>query len=175
LVHQWPEDLVVTAIAFPRPGETLLGDSDGNLTLYDSTFKVTSRWHAGDGPIRWVAASEGGILVFREDRSTYSGAIEFLTWEGKHTWRIPTADGLDFPPNPFVIVGHDALIIEPSESEKRWRFESRSLTTGKVNWTAPEGEYYLGWPVVCGNRVYIRDGDHIAGFSVSDGTRCNPQ
>jgi hypothetical protein len=77
--------------------------------------------------------------------------------------------------NPFVIVAHDGLTVEPGESEKRWRFESRSLATGKVNWTAPEGEYYMGWPVVCGNTVFLRDGDHIKGFNISDGTPWTPQ
>jgi len=69
-----------------------------------------------------------------------------------------------------VIAGNVALITVPdSESYEQWRFESRNLTTGNINWTAPQGNYYNGWPVVCANTVFLRDGDHIRGFNVADG------
>jgi outer membrane protein assembly factor BamB len=176
LLHQWPEDIVVTAIAFPRPGETLLGDSDGNLTLYDSSFAVTKRLHAGDTTVGSIAANEYGILVsLPADSEGQRGIIEFLTWDGKQKWRIP-----GFPIgyvyfHPFVIAGHDALIVELDDSGKNWRFESRSLATGTVNWVVPNGIFYDGWPVVCGDRVLLRDGDDIKSFGILDGKPSAPR
>lgn len=169
IVHHWPTDIEVNAIAFPRPGETLLGDSDGNLTLYDSSFEVTKRFHAGDTTVEAIAASEDGVLVSlaAPDR-TQPGVFEFLNWDGKRRWQVPGLS-IDYGSfHPFVIAGNDALIVEPGSSEKQWRLTSRSLAAGTVNWVA-EGFFYLSWPVVCGDKVFLIDGDNLRAFNISDG------
>jgi len=170
LIYEWPEDTAVTAIAFPSSGEVLLGDSEGNLTLYDSAFKLINRLHPGDTRVDAIAGNEAGILVsLAAPDSGHQGHIESLKWDGERRWDIPGLPINDMGFNPFAIVGGDALIVVPGKSEKEWRFESRNLATGKVNWSAPEGNYFMGWPAVCGNMAFLRDGDHIRGFNVSDG------
>jgi hypothetical protein len=171
LIYEWPQDLGVTAIAFPRPGETLVGDSGGNLILYDSAFTVRNRLNAGDGPIASLIANDDGILVSRyeHDYSTHRGEIEFLTWVGRQKWHIPLAHVVSLLPQPFAIVGKDALIVEPGKSSKEWRLKSRNLLTGKVNWESQDGDFFTGWPVICGATAFVRDGDRVVGFSVSSG------
>ena len=169
LLHQWPEDIVVTSIAFPTPGETLLGDTDGNLTLYDSSFEVTKRLHAGDAEVEAIDASEDGVLVsLRAPDSTQLGVFEFLNWDGTRRWQAPGLSIYFGSFHPFVIAGNDALIVEPGASEKQWRLTSRSLSAGKVNWVA-EGFFYRSWPLVCGDKVFLIDGDDLRAFNISDG------
>jgi hypothetical protein len=172
LANVWPEG-PITVIAFPKPGETLLGDSKGRLSLLDSQFRVKRRMRAGDTPVAAMAANEQGILVSLEAGQSSQGVIEFLTWNGKQIWQRSGLPGEYLRFVPFVIAGESALILVP-ESAKQWRFESRNLLTGKVNWEAPKGNYYMGSPVICGDTVFLRAGQEIARFRVEDGQPLSP-
>ena len=174
IVHKWPvKSSFVTAIGFDSHN-ILVGDSAGMVTAYDRNFKRLWRAYAGREQVVSLAPAGENVLalLYISQRGSASAHDELvlLSRQGKPVWRLSWQSMTE----GFTVVGDDLLAIEPGVSKGQFQLTSRQLSTAKTNWTTGNG-YLFGSPVLCGDTVYVSDGNHLHRFDLRTGKEATAQ
>jgi outer membrane protein assembly factor BamB len=167
VIHQWPkESFYIDGIVFGNDGSIFIVGTSGMIVIYDQRFVLTRRVYAGKGKIEEVVLTGDGILALLEQADPYHTrtTLALLTRQGKRLWRISWPS----PIRGFSVRGENLLMIEPLKMNRKYRLTSRQISTGKLNWTT-ERKALFGIPAVCGDTVYITDGNRLHSFDLHTG------
>ncbi|HEV3036773.1 MAG TPA: PQQ-binding-like beta-propeller repeat protein [Candidatus Angelobacter sp.] len=172
VLKKWPQNLSVEAVSFPGDGETLVGDSSGNVVLYDHNFFELKRLHLAEAAVVGLGSNDKGILLASQDDHG-AGEIKFVSWQGETKWHVGAPFGTWLSRTPFIIDGNNALILEPTKvdlgGEHRYRLVSRKLATGETDWATHEA-HFSDEPAICGDTVFVRTLEgQIMEFNARDG------
>lgn len=169
IVHTWSvKSSFVTSIGFDSEGNILVGDSVGMVTAYDQRFHQLWRVYAGKEHVVSIAPAGEYILallyVSQRGSTSAHDKLVLLTRQGKRVWR------LDWPSwsEGFTVVGDNLVTIEPGDADGKFQLTSRQLATRNVNWATASG-YLFGWPVLCGDTIYVSDGNRLHSFDLRTG------
>jgi outer membrane protein assembly factor BamB len=173
VIHAWARWPRVSSAWVSKTGEIVIGDSEGEIAIYDKAFRRLRKVYVDGGEVVEAVTTRGGILAMAYGQSGGSnrGVLTFLGRQGPRSWRVEWSSGALYPPlppQPFAIAGENVLVLESEPGTKNLRLTSRKLLNGQVNWTSNEG-FLSGPPVVCSNTVYVEDIDVIRGCNVQRG------
>jgi hypothetical protein len=166
IIHTWSQNSIANAMAFPKDGRLLRGDPFGVITVYNSSFERLRRMRLGTGWIVDLAAAGNDLLAAIYPQYN-EGSFKLLTQDGSTKWHLDWRSNVRLDVKPFALAGQNVVLIEPGETAQL-RLTSRKLSNGALNWTTGDG-FFIGPPAVCGNTVYVSDGDRLRGFDLSSG------
>jgi len=169
IVHVFPDEPIVNAMAFGEHGEILTGDEHGVVRIYNHAFKRLRRIRTGGKEIVELETAGRDVLVSTEERRSglYHAAFAVVTQQGKKRWQ------LGWPPDNlpgaalFAVADRDVVLMEPDLTWAKLWLTSRKLSTGQLNWKTDPG--LGGQPALCGNRVYLTDGERVRRFDLRSG------
>jgi len=170
IVHRWAEEPAVNALAFGDHGQILTGDEFGVVRIYDHAFRRLRTIRTDRKAVVGLASVGRDVLVSTEaNRSgVYRTAFARVTEYGKKKWQLAWRSGNPLGAAPFAVAGRNVVMIEPNGAGDEFWLSSRKLSTGQVNWRTDSGDL-VGDPVLCGETVYLSDGQRIHAFDLRSG------
>jgi outer membrane protein assembly factor BamB len=167
IIHDWPKELFYfDGILFGNDGSIFIVGTSAMIVIYDQSFVQTGRVYLGKGKIEEVVPTGERILALLEQADPYRTrtTLALFTRQGKQIWRIAWPSRI----RGFSVLGENLLMIEPATMSGKSRLTSRKVSTGKLNWTI-ERKALFGIPSVCGDTLYVTDGNHLHSFDLHTG------
>jgi hypothetical protein len=172
IVHRWPEEPIVNALAFGEHGEILTGDEFGVVRIYNRDFKLLRRIRTGGKAIDELATAGGLVLVSSVDPRPRVNRARFavFTRQGKKKWQLAWEVGYPAYAINFTAVHPNVVLMEPDMPKNNAWLTSRRLSTGHINWKTDKGGLGLS-TALCGTTTYVNDGMQIRGFDLRSGAQ----
>lgn len=174
VVHRWPLEPIINAMAFDGSGRIYLGDPSGVVRIYTRNFKLLRKIRVGHGEIVELGVGDSGLLAASYEffHRTHHAVFRVVTQGGKTRWQVAARSQGTLGGPEFVIVGRNVVLIEPEAQGDKYWLTSRDLATGRINWRTHPGNYpdYLAGPMaVCEDTVYVSDAGAIHSFDLHTG------